>query len=88
MVPSSCTFIMKEPSPDTQTTVSSGRAIWAPTAAGTPKPMVPKPLEVMKFSGRSKVMCCAVHIWCWPTSVVITLLAGLRSDNCFNNSGA
>ncbi len=48
-VPSSCTFIMKEPSPEIQITVSSGRATCAPTAAGRPKPMVPRPLEVMKF---------------------------------------
>ena len=79
---------MKEPSPETQITVSCGRAILAPTAAGTPNPMVPRPLEVMKFSGRSNVMCCALHIWCWPTSVVTTLLAGLRADSWRKNSGA
>ncbi|MNT03733.1 hypothetical protein D3C72_1382810 [compost metagenome] len=41
MVASSCTFIMKLPSPDTSTTVRSGQANCAPIAAGRPKPIVP-----------------------------------------------
>ena len=48
----------------------------APMAAPRPKPMVPKPPEVMNCPGWSKWKCCAAHTWCWPTSVVMMELAG------------
>ena len=35
-VASSCEVIWKQPSPSTQTTVASGRAAFAPMAAGSP----------------------------------------------------
>ena len=44
---SSCIVIWKQPSPSMLTTVSSGNAICAPIAAGTPKPIVPRPPEVI-----------------------------------------
>ena len=51
---SSCAVIWKQPSPSTQTTVASGRAALAPTAAGIPYPIVPSPPEVMKLRGVSE----------------------------------
>jgi hypothetical protein len=39
------------PSPAMSTTTLSGQAIWAPMAAGSPKPMQPSPPEVMKWLG-------------------------------------
>ena len=33
--------------------------------------MVPRPPEVIQRFGCSKPKCCAAHIWCWPTSVVM-----------------
>src|ERR1700739_4646135 len=33
--------------------------------------MVPRPPEVIQWFGFSKPKCCAAHIWCWPTSVVM-----------------
>ncbi len=68
----SCPVIWKQPSPSTQTTVASGRAALAPIAAGMPKPIVPRPPEVMKLRGRSQRRYCIAHIWCWPTPVVKT----------------
>ena len=69
-VASSCMFICTEPSPAMQTTVSSGQPTFAPIAAGRPKPIVPRPPELIQRRGSVKWKYCAVHIWCWPTSVV------------------
>ena len=48
----SCMFIWKPPSPEMAQTGSSGRARATPIAAGTAKPMVPSPPEVMWVLGR------------------------------------
>ncbi|SKV68161.1 Uncharacterised protein [Mycobacteroides abscessus subsp. abscessus] len=45
-------------------TSASGRAILAPMAAGTAKPMVPRPPELSQVRGFSYLMNCAAHIWC------------------------
>ena len=50
-VASSWAFIWKEPSPVRQMTVSSGRPIAAPIAAGSPKPIVPRPPEEIQRRG-------------------------------------
>jgi len=54
-VESSCRVISNEPSPAMSITSSSGRATWAPMAAGRPKPIVPSPPEVIQRRGRSKL---------------------------------
>ncbi len=36
-------------------------------AAGTAKPIVPSPPELIQLFGRSYCTNCAAHIWCWPT---------------------
>ena len=41
-----------------------GRPILAPIAAGTAKPMVPRPPELIHVRGFSYLMNCAAHIWC------------------------
>src|SRR3546814_5255742 len=33
--------------------------------------MVPRPPLVSQRLGAEKPKCCAAHIWCWPTSVVM-----------------
>ena len=48
----------------------SGRANCAPMAAGKPKPMEPRPPELIHRRGSLKRINCAAHIWCCPTSVV------------------
>ena len=53
-VASSCVFIWNEPSPVMQTTVSSGQPTLAPIAAGRPKPIVPRPPELIQRRGLSK----------------------------------
>src|SRR5919106_1253773 len=53
-----------------QTTVSSGQPTFAPIAAGRPKPIVPRPPELIQRRGLAKWKYWAVHIWCWPTSEV------------------
>ncbi len=68
-VASSCEVIWKPPSPQIDQTVAFGAANWAPIAAGTSKPIVPRPPEVMKPLGLSIQKYCAAHIWCWPTPV-------------------
>ena len=35
--------------------------------------MVPSPPEVIQWFGCSNLKCCAAHIWCWPTSVVMKM---------------
>ena len=53
-VASSCMFICTEPSPAMQTTVSSGHPTFAPIAAGRPKPIVPRPPELIHRRGSAK----------------------------------
>ena len=62
-------FIWMLPSPENTMTSRSGKANWAPIAAGSPKPMVPSPPEVIIDRGFEKPYHWAAHIWCWPTSV-------------------
>ncbi len=50
----------------------TGSPVWAnaaPMAAGSEKPMVPSPPEVIMVRGCMNVKNCAAHIWCCPTSV-------------------
>jgi len=54
-VASSWLFICTEPSPVMQTTVSSGHPTWAPIAAGRPKPIVPRPPELIHRRGLAKL---------------------------------
>ena len=70
MVASSGIDIWKPPSPTMENTSLSGRANCAPMAAGRPKPMEPRPPELIHSRGELKRMNCAAHIWCWPTSEV------------------
>ncbi len=51
MVASSHIVIWKPPSPTMTQTSASGRAILAPIAAGSAKPIVPRPPEVMSERG-------------------------------------
>ena len=44
-----------------------GSATLAPMAAGTAKPIVPSPPELIHELGRAYSTNCAAHIWCWPT---------------------
>ena len=62
-------FIWIEPSPAMQRR-SARRAAptAAPIAAGRPKPIVPRPPELIQRRGLAKWKYCAAHIWCWPTS--------------------
>ena len=48
-------------------TVRSGRPTLAPMAAGTAKPIVPRPPELTQVYGYSKRQYWLAHIWCWPT---------------------
>ena len=65
----SCMFICMPPSPVIQTTSLSGAPILAPTAAGKPNPIVPRPPEVIICLPLGMVIYCVAHIWCCPTSV-------------------
>ena len=58
-------------SPSTSTTSLFGRANCAPSAAGSPNPMVPMLPEVSHSRGSLKSQYCAAHIWCCPTPVVM-----------------
>ena len=53
-VASSCAVIWKQPSPSIATTSSPGRPTCAPIAAGTAKPIVPAPPELIQLRGRVK----------------------------------
>jgi hypothetical protein len=53
-VANSCTFMISEPSPARQTTSWSGQATFAPIADGRPKPIVPRPPELIHWRGRVK----------------------------------
>jgi len=66
-VASSWLVIWKLPSPSTDHTSRSGAPTFAPIAAGIEYPMVPRPPELSQAFGRSYLMNCAAHIWCWPT---------------------
>ncbi len=52
-VASSWLVIWKQPSPSMAHTVSSGTPTLAPIAAGTAKPMVPRPPELIQVFGFS-----------------------------------
>ena len=52
-VASSWLVIWKQPSPSMAQTVRSGRPTLAPMAAGTEKPIVPSPPELIQLFGRS-----------------------------------
>ena len=52
-VASSWLVIWKHPSPSIAHTVASGRPILAPIAAGTAKPIVPSPPELIQVPGCS-----------------------------------
>ena len=52
-VASSWLVIWKQPSPSIAQTVASGRPTLAPIAAGTAKPIVPRPPELIQVRGCS-----------------------------------
>ena len=52
-VASSWLVIWKQPSPSIAHTVVSGRPTFAPIAAGTAKPIVPRPPELIQVPGFS-----------------------------------
>ena len=52
-VASSWLVIWKQPSPSIAHTVASGRPTLAPIAAGTAKPIVPRPPELIQVPGFS-----------------------------------
>ena len=52
-VVSSWLVIWKQPSPSTAHTNASGRPTFAPIAAGTAKPIVPRPPELIQVFGFS-----------------------------------
>src|ERR671921_2945821 len=78
-VESSCRHIWIDDSPVTQATVAPGLARYTPIAAGSPKPMVPRPPELIQRRGSGKWKYCAAHIWCWPTSEVTIALPPVAS---------
>src|SRR3989304_6957442 len=67
-VESSCRHIWIDDSPVTHATVAPGFAICTPIAAGRPKPIVPRPPELIQDRGLSNLLNCAAHLWCLPTS--------------------
>ena len=90
-VASSCAVIWKQPSPSIATTRSPGRPTCAPIAAGTAKPIVPRPPELIHDRGLVKVKCWAACIWCWPTPDTTMasppVSADSRSITCCGLSG-
>ena len=54
--------ITNEPSPEITTTSSSGWASWAPSAAGRPKPIVPRPPQVIRAAAVEQVMLGGPHL--------------------------
>ena len=52
-VASSWLVIWKQPSPSIAHTTLSGQPTWAPMAAGTAKPIVPRPPELIQVIGFS-----------------------------------
>ena len=65
--PISWKVIWKQPSPSIATTGASPTPTLAPMAAGTAKPIVPSPPELIHWRGRDHGISWLVHIWCWPT---------------------
>jgi hypothetical protein len=61
-VASSCDVIWKQPSPSIAITRRSGCPAAAPSAAGTAKPIVPSPPELIQVRGFSKDQNCEAHI--------------------------
>ena len=58
-----CSVMTKLPSPSKSTTGTSGAANFAPTAAGSPKPIVPRPVEVIQVLGlRTLIVYLAPHL--------------------------
>ena len=90
-VVNSCAVIWKQPSPSMHQTVRSGRPTFAPMAAGTPKPIVPAPPELIQVPGSSNFQCCEAHIWCCPTPAATIVpgaaLAAMASMTCWGRSG-
>mmetsp|Transcript_38010 Transcript_38010/g.74757 ORF Transcript_38010/g.74757 Transcript_38010/m.74757 type:complete len:217 (-) Transcript_38010:1079-1729(-) len=77
--------IEKEASPSISITILSGRATLTPMAAGSPKPIVPRPPDVRNVLGYLQRKCCAAHIWCCPTPVVMST-SSLRWASCLSSS--
>src|SRR3954447_7100810 len=69
-VDSSWMHIWIDALPVTHATVAFGFTSCTPIAAGRPKPIVPRPPELIQRRGLSNLKYCAAHIWCWPTSEV------------------
>src|SRR5829696_868087 len=69
IVASSWMFIWMPPSPAMTHTGSSGWAKATPIAAGSAKPIVPRPPLVMWLLALVNSKNWAAHIWCCPTSV-------------------
>ena len=62
LVASSCAVIWKQPSPSIATTRLVGWPTFAPIAAGTAKPIVPRPPELIQWRGRSNRQYCEAYI--------------------------
>ena len=58
----SCIFIWMLPSPAMQSTKRSRNAACAPSAAGSPNPIVPKPPDVSQRRGLFSRKCWAANI--------------------------
>ena len=69
----------KPPSPTSDTTTRSGHAIFAPSAAGAPKPMVANPPGVNTEPAVRTGICWAMPFLFQPTSVV--MIASLGSNS-------
>ena len=85
-VASSCAVIWKQPSPSIATTRWSGCPAAAPIAAGTAKPIVPRPPELIQCRGCSNCQNCDAYIWCWPTpeTTIVSSSAASRSRSMQN----
>ena len=59
-----------------------GSLLAAPIAAPRPKPIVPRPPLEISWRACTNGKCCAVHIWCWPTSVA-TVISGATAAMAF-----
>ena len=67
------------PSPTSATTALSGRAIFTPSAAAGPNPIVASPLGVMNVPGTVIGNCWPTPFLFQPTSVVISASRGSTS---------
>ena len=63
-VTSSCAVIWKHPSPSMAHTIRSGFPTLAPIDAGTAKPIVPRPPELIHVFGWLNFHRWLDHIWC------------------------